>query len=252
MAETERRRLPHKASPLPADMNLCHRGGEVAVAGGYVAKDDGSPKKDAKPKRGRGRPQKTEDNVGRAAFIAATRKLLETTPPAKLTTAMIAREAGADPALLRYYFGDRQSLLYAVVEDMLGSRLAAPPLRDVEPAERLAASIRRTGAFAQKARSMQRLMIDELVGAKSSHIRDRMKELNAAAVSRYAQLFEDGEDLAPVDPLFLYVAIIGMSEFFASAQPMIRPLAPGVSASDLADRYTEFVVKLGLDGLRPR
>jgi AcrR family transcriptional regulator len=218
-----------------------------------VAEDVKSPKsKAAKARRGRGRPLKTEDNVGRAAFIAATRTLLETTPPAKLTTAMIARAAGADPALLRYYFGDRQSLLYAVVEDMLGARLANPPLRDRPSDERLAASIKRTIEFGQKAHSMQRLMIDELANAKSSVIRDRMKDLNTAAVARYAQLFDEGADLVPADPLFLYVAVIGMCEFFVSAQAMIRPLAPGVPPKELAERYTEFVTSLVLDGLRPR
>jgi TetR/AcrR family transcriptional regulator len=218
-----------------------------------VAQDGKSTgKSEAKPRRGRGRPQKAEDNVGGAAFIAATRKLLQTTPPAKLTTAMIAREAGADPALLRYYFGDRQSLLYAVVEDIVGASFSAGAQREDPPDEALAASIRRTVKFSQRAQSMQRLMIDELANAKSAEIRNRMKELNAVAVSRYADLFDGGDALKPVDPLFLYVAIIGMCEFFASSQAMIRPLAPGVPPAELAARYTDFMIDLVLDGLRPR
>lgn len=208
--------------------------------------------KEAKPKRGRGRPVRSEDNVGRNVFIAATRKLLESHPPAKLTTAMIAREAGADPALLRYYFGDRQSLFFAVVEDMIGPGLTTPPTPGASADERLATNIRRTADYAQKAHSMQRLMIEELAGAKSSVIRDRMKEMNTLAVARYANMFDQNDGLEKADPLFLYVAIVGMCDFFVSAQAMIRPLAPGVPPSELAARYKEFMVKLVLDGLRPR
>jgi len=49
------------------------------------------------------------------------------------------------------------------------------------------------------------------------------------------------------------VAVIGMSEFFAAAQSMIVPLLPQkISASELAERYKRFLVKMVLDGLRPR
>jgi TetR/AcrR family transcriptional regulator len=102
---------------------------------------------------------------------------------------------------------------------------------------------------------MQRLMIDECAEAKSPQVRRRALELNARAVQRFAKLFDQqrAEPLESVDPLFVYVAIIGMSEFFAAAQSMIVPLLPQkVSASELAERYKRFLVKMVLDGLRPR
>ena len=61
------------------------------------------------PRRTQGRPL-IEVEVGRQALIDAASALLRTTPPARITRAAIARFAGVDPGLIRYYFGDRDGL----------------------------------------------------------------------------------------------------------------------------------------------
>ena len=109
--------------------------------------------------------------------------------------------------------------------------------------------------FAQRNRSMQRLMIDECAEAKSPEVRQRVRDLNAAAVAGYARLFDQGqaEPLEPVDPLLFYIAIIGMAEFFSAAQPMIQPLLPArMSIAQLAERYKDFIVRMVLNGVVPR
>ena len=67
-------------------------------------------------KRGQGRPVSGGNDVGRERLLVATEKLLRTMPPARVTISRIAREANADPALIRYYFGNRAALLVAVVD----------------------------------------------------------------------------------------------------------------------------------------
>jgi hypothetical protein len=102
---------------------------------------------------------------------------------------------------------------------------------------------------------MQRLMIDECAGAKSPEVRRRVREMNAGTLSRYALLLhsEKQSDISPTDPLFMHVAIIGMCEFFAAAQPMIKTLVPeGIDADELAEQYKNFIERLVLDGLRSR
>ena len=66
------------------------------------------------PKRAKGRPVTGENDVGRERLITAAQTLLKTLPPARVTISRIAQEAGVDPALVRYYFGDRTRLLMAV------------------------------------------------------------------------------------------------------------------------------------------
>ena len=68
-----------------------------------------------KQKRRQGRPQKDKPAVGRDALIAATRRLMKTKPPAQITRLDIARAAEVDPALIRYYFGDKSELIVAAV-----------------------------------------------------------------------------------------------------------------------------------------
>ena len=215
-------------------------------------KNNNSP---ARRIRKRGRPHASQRTVGREGIVASARKLLETLPPHRVTIVMIARKAGVDPALVRYYFASREELLFAVVENILMTWGQAYTLPTGTPAERLAGWIRGMVDFARNSRSMQRLMLEECAEAKSPSVRRRVRELNSAAIRGYAKLLDPGErePLEATDPLLLYIALIGMAEFFASAQPMIRPLLPHkMSADKLAERYKEFVVKMVLNGLKPR
>jgi AcrR family transcriptional regulator len=206
-------------------------------------------------RRKRGRPQASQQTVGRDGIIASARKLLETLPANRVTTVMIARKAGVDPAMVRYYFSSRPELLFAVIENILATWMTARAPPSGTPAEQLASWIRGMVDFARTVRSMQRLMIDECAESKSPAVRKRVRELNAAAIAGYAKLLDPGqrEPLEAADPMLLYVAIIGMAEFFMAAQPMILPLLPAkTSPDDLVERYKEFVVKMVLDGLKPR
>jgi AcrR family transcriptional regulator len=211
----------------------------------------------ARPKvrRSRGRPRARQGTVGREAIVASARKLLDKLPPHKATISSIARSAGVDPALVRYYFSSREELLLAVIEDILATwKFAHPPL-NAGPAAKLAGFVRDMLDFALNVRSMQRLMIDECASSKSPEVRRRVRELNAGAVNRHALMLhsEKKHGVIDTDPLFMHVAIIGMCEFFAAAQAMITPLVPpGISADELAERYKDFIVRLVLDGLRAR
>jgi len=208
-----------------------------------------------RPKRSRGRPGTHQGVVGREAIVVAASQLLEKLPPHQVPNVLIARKAGVDPALVRYYFGSRAELLLAVVEHILSSWAASHPDPDAPPAERLSAHIADMFEFSSRMRSMQRLMIDELAEAKSASVRARVRELNAGAVKYYAQFLRpdgDNPDTSP-DSLFMHVAVIGLCEFFAAAQAMILPLAPrDIRAQDLASHYEKFIRQLVLDGVRAR
>lgn len=206
-------------------------------------------------KRSRGRPGANEGAVGREAIIAAARQLLEKLLPHKVPTLLIARKAGVDPALVRYYFSNRDELLFAVIEDILATWAAKHPLPDAAPAEQLSVHVANMFDFSSRMRSMQRLMVDALAESKSPTVRARVRELNAVAVRKYAQFLhlEGAEADASPDPLFMHIAVIGLCEFFAAAQAMILPLAPKhLDAKDLAQRYESFIRKLVLDGVRSR
>src|SRR4051812_37632865 len=96
------------------------------------------------PKRGQGRP--ADNTVGKETVLATARKLVKEHPPARVTISLIAREAGVDPALVRYYFGDRSNLLLAVAESML-SAFPRPEPGSVEPLAAIEQRIRQMARF---------------------------------------------------------------------------------------------------------
>jgi AcrR family transcriptional regulator len=203
-------------------------------------------------KRGQGRPG--GNAVGRDSVLATARKLLQVLPPARVTIAAIAREAGIDPALVRYYFGSRENLLLAVVDLML-AELPHPMPADADPIATMAQRIRGTLTFTRAAKQMNRLMIDELAQSRSPEVRERQRRMNIAAAEAIGNVLErdHGATLTPVDPLFLHIAMIGIFDFFVLAQPLIRNLVPkGTDMEELAHRFEDFVVHLLLDGLRKR
>jgi AcrR family transcriptional regulator len=208
-----------------------------------------------KPRRGRGRPRSSQAVAGRETIVAAARQLLDKVAPHQATISSIARQAGVDPALVRYYFKSRDTLLLAVIEDILNSWGASHPAPAAGPAARLAAQVGSMLDFARRVRPMQRLMIDECAESRSTEVRRRVREINAAFVDSLALLLHPEKSSArdSTDPLFLFVSIVGLCEFFAASQNMILPLAPdGISPDELAARYKKFITQLVLDGLRSR
>ena len=208
----------------------------------------------APKKRGQGRPVSGENDVGRERLLAATEKLLRTMPPARVTIARIAQEAGVDPALVRYYFGNRAALLVAVVD-----RVTAHPQRDMQPKDKptvaLADHIARTVQLVRRAPFLHRLINDELEQAGTEETRARVRAMNLDLVEFYRTMLraDGGQGLIEADPLFLYVAVLGASDFFSSAEPLIRELVPaGTDMEKLTAEFQTFLVNLVLDGLRKR
>ena len=166
-------------------------------------------------KRGQGRPVSGENDVGRERLLAAAEKLLRTMPPARVTISRIAQEANADPALVRYYFGNRAALLVEVVD-----RVTAHPHRDVrqkdDPVGALADNIARTVQLVRRAPFLHRLINDELEQEGTEDSRARVRAMNLDLVDFYRTLLEadGGRELVEMEPLFLYVAILGASDFF--------------------------------------
>lgn len=205
-------------------------------------------------KRGKGRPVSGKNDVGRERLLVATEKLLRTMPPARVTISRIAQEANADPALVRYYFGNRTDLLVAVVDRVTGHAMVGAQRRG-EPVAALADHIGKTVQFVRSAPFMHRLMIDELAQAGTEESRARVRDMNLDLVEFFRELLraDGGGELVETDPLFLHLAVLGASDFFSSAAPLVRELVPeGTDMTELTAAFQAFLVRLVLDGLRKR
>lgn len=205
-------------------------------------------------KRGQGRPVKGENAVGRERLLIAAEKLLRELPPARVTIARIAQEADVDPALIHYYFGNRAALFVAVVD-----RVTAHPQRRIQPiadpAAALADHIGRTVQLVRRAPFLNRLINDELEHAGTEEARAGVQAMNRDLVEYYRTLLltDGGKDLIAANPLYLYLVVLGASDFFSLAEPLIRSLLPeGTDMDQAAAEFQDFLTGLVLEGLRKR
>ncbi len=208
-----------------------------------------------KQRRGKGRPVGSGEGVGRDSLIAAAKKLLQELTPAQVTIAAIAREAGADPALVRYYFGSREALLLEVTQQITMQAETESAPAGLDPAEGLEDLIHRTFRFTRSARYMQRLMAEELSTVRSPEVREKLREWQRMPVDAYQELRErdGGAHLTDFTPLFVHLAVIGISDFFHSGEEVVKMLVPqGTDLAELEREYEAFIPRLLLDGLRKR
>ncbi|WP_292964444.1 TetR/AcrR family transcriptional regulator [Novosphingobium sp. UBA1939] len=207
------------------------------------------------PRRGKGRPVGSGDGVGKETLIAAAKKLLQELTPAQVTIAAIAREAGADPALVRYYFGSREALLLEVTQQIALQAEVETRSEDLTPEAGLEDLIHRTFRFTRSARYMQRLMAEELSSVRSPEVREKLRKWQSMPVEAYQALLDADHDkqLTDFSPLFVHLAVIGISDFFHSGEEVVKMLVPeGTDLAALEQEYEAFVPKLLLDGLRRR
>jgi AcrR family transcriptional regulator len=209
-------------------------------------------------KRAQGRPNDGKNSVGPKSLLKAARELLAKLPPAQVTRAALARHAGVDPNLIRYYFKDRDSLLLSVVDEIIEeeSRIAARTTAGTTPVERLRAQIRHSLEFHQRHPYFHRLLIEEIATWKSQRARQLFHRLNHATIDLYGSIFRDGakaKTLRTLDPVFVHLAVIGMCELFMSSKLLLEDaLGKGAHPAKYAKRYADTVVQFLVDGARQR
>ena len=219
-----------------------------------AAMTDGPAPAKTPKKRGKGRPVPGNNDVGRERLLAATERLLRVMPPARVTIARIAQEANADPALVRYYFTNRASLLVAVVARVPAHAQRAEAVTS-EPVMALAGHIARTVQLVRRAPFLHRLIVEELAQEGTDESRARVRDMNLDLIAFYRALLamDDGRELIDANPLLLWIAVLGASDFFSSAEPLMRELLPkGTNMKKLTAEFETFLVGLVLNGLRKR
>lgn len=213
---------------------------------------------DREARRGKGRRKGAA--VGRDDILAATTRLLRTTPLEKMTSAAVARLVGVTPQLINYYFKSRAELLVATALELLrteGERSGFGEMPSDLPAEealrvRLRALIRRHRTYPY----FSRLIIDQVLNSDSPEAKAGFATLVATTREAYASLIERGVAegvMRPVRPEFLYVSTIGMCDFFASGRHIVEVASERIETeSERTDAYIDFAVDMILEGLRPR
>lgn len=209
------------------------------------------------PSRRRGRPTVDTGTDQRQHLLDAAVALFAERGIAATPLSAIARSAGVTPALLHYYFGNRDQLVDAVVEERLLPLMlrATAPIADA--GNDLIAAL--SGFAGQIMRTLSDtpwlppLWLREVIGA-GGLLRERLLSRVAPPIAtRLATLAAEAQgrgELHPsLDPRLLLVSLVGLTVFPIAVAPIWRQL-PGNADID-TDTLIRHMLAMLQHGLEP-
>jgi AcrR family transcriptional regulator len=208
-------------------------------------------------RRGQGRPSLTSKSVvGRDELIDATLALLREKAPSEIGRLDVARKAGVDPALIRYYFGNMSGLMTEVttiLSRQMHAQMAAAEAAAENSEDRLRNRIAAIVKIMSQTPFLNDLIVEQILYGAKETAKVARQEMVSDSLATLQALVEEGirtKRFRSLDPKFLHIAIVGMCDFFFTGRPVLDELfGPGQPSSG---EYVEFVSNLILEGLRPR
>jgi AcrR family transcriptional regulator len=197
-----------------------------------------------------------EANGAREQLIEAASQIMRDGDTIDLSLSELSLRAGLNSALVKYYFGNKNGLMHAVLDRDMGkivTDLNALVAKDMPPEEKLrrhiSAAIDTYFAYPYLNRLLMRLIRD------SAPIEaGRIAERYLRPISRaYERLIADGVKAGKfrgVDPQLFYFTVTGAADRFFSARQVLRHCYDQNDISeDMRDRYREHTVELIMRGL---
>jgi AcrR family transcriptional regulator len=183
-------------------------------------------------------------------LLAATRELLKTTSPTRLSLAEIARFAGVDRALIRYYYGNTDSLLVAATMEIWNelrqlSALSASPSATVQ--DKLQNWVRTLMHIMRDNPHFHQMMMQLVLSGKDLRAKKGGEKIVAARIQKIGSWLDSDERVSrlKIDPRFLFLALIGMCEQFFSSKSLVSTIfGEKAPSSELAQQYSDFIVQV--------
>ncbi|MBR1231795.1 TetR/AcrR family transcriptional regulator [Bradyrhizobium sp. AUGA SZCCT0182] len=221
-----------------------------------VTKKPVVPPRSAVPRR-KGRPV-GQDNIGADRVLTAARQLLRDKRPDQLTQTNIAKAAGVDPKLVRYYFGTLDNLLVQLAHRFIldiSDRLTAISDIPGTTAEKIELRIKTLLSFYVETPNFWPLLLDKIYLASDAKAKTVRRDFNKTSYQRLENIVLKGIELdevrGDIDARFLYMVLLGVCEIFATAKPIRDVLFSEYEQDGLAERYADFLSKIIVNGLKP-
>lgn len=229
----------------------------TARSGTARSSDRASRGRPTRRRRLPGRPATSALSVGAETIVLKACQLLREVPPRELSLLKLSRYANVDRSLIRYYFTDRSSLLLAVARHLFGllkSRLAAV---ETTLSDDLQSRIRELAVallrFQIEHPYFHRLMIDEVVNSPKAEARAFFRSFTGQGVADFRAMAVETARMGAraFDGVFLYLAIIGMCEFFVTGRPILKvAFGEDFDPAEINRQYERFVREYVIDGVR--
>jgi TetR/AcrR family transcriptional regulator len=192
----------------------------------------------------------------REQLLEAASQIMRDGDTIDLSLSELSLRAGLNSALVKYYFGNKNGLMHALLDRDMGKiviDLNALVAKDMPPEEKLrrhiGAAIDTYFAYPYLNRLLMRLIRDSAPVEAS-----RIAERYLRPISRsYDQLIADGVKAGKfrsVDPQLFYFTVTGAADRFFSARQVLRHCYDQNDISeDMRDGYREHTVELIMRGL---
>jgi len=204
-----------------------------------------SPKTRKKPGRAVGRPAAEGGSDLRATLLDVAVARFAKRGIAATTLREIANEAGVNPALVHYYFGDKSQLLQAVIAERLMPAFGEVRNAAVQAGDDIAGLI--AGFVRGMCTTIERhpwlppLWIREVLcegGAlREVLMSSQMPQMPQMLAKRFAEAQAAGQLNPDLDPRLLVTSLIGLTLFPAAGAPIWRRLldAEDIDATAMRD-----------------
>lgn len=187
-------------------------------------------------KRSSGRPSHAADPAAREALLDAAVSLIAERGVAATSSLDIARRAGLTPAMINYYFRNRDQLLDAVVDERLArftAHVFDAPMPGTVASAMVATIVRRLFEAARLMPWMPPIWIRE-IASEGGALRERMLQHFPAAVvtalsERIAREQREGTVPAGIEPRLAFLSIAGAAMLPLSVRSLWGRL-PGLAA----------------------
>jgi TetR/AcrR family transcriptional regulator len=199
-------------------------------------------------------PQRAD--ATREKLLAATHELLRERVGGPVSVNEICERAGANVAMVKYCFGSKDAMIAALI-----GRIVAGFVRELAAldARRLSASDKLRIHVAEIVRNyvrypyLNRLLSTQLSAAGTKGVAGLSRDFAIPARDWYRRLLADGRksgEFRVVDPTLFFFTVIGLAEFFFTAQPLLHGFDVDKVDAALLDRYIAHVTAMVLHGVQ--
>lgn len=175
----------------------------------------------------------------RAALLAATRQLMIQHGTVDISISTITDKAQVNSALVRYYFGNKEGLLYALlqtdVSTVLEDMQALVKSTKWSPPEKLAIHLRATISTLYDAFYINRLLQSLVRDASPSRLNQIDEEIVRPVIATHGEILRQGivdGYYYQVDPVVFYYMVLGVGDSLNASRQTRQRAADGSTRDD--------------------